>query len=138
MILSPVIFGKFQNAQVMKLSLFRFGLQSTLVFNIVSFSKWVAKSVQEYICVMIYFVPSPEVKNMPVLVFIFTPILFAKISPKSEYLLIHESLAFPDTINPVVPIVVDNQRSVPVYFLMSDQMYLLVSNFPPVVRVVQE
>ena len=87
---------------------------------------------------IICFIPYSVVKNIPVLVLIVTPILLVKISPKSEYLLIHEARAFPDTVNPVVADKLGSQRSDPVYFLVSDQMYLLASNFPPVLRVDQE
>ena len=123
----------------MKLSLFHPVIQSIVVSKIVSFSKWVANSVHEYSCVMTRLVPSGVARYIPVLVFMFCPILYAERSPNNEYLLMYVALAIPVNVHGhVVNEMLGNHNSDHVRFVILDQIYLLVSKDPHVLSVVHE
>lgn len=87
---------------------------------------------------MIFFVQSPAVSTIPVLVFLVCPILYAVISPNTEYRLISELEVFHDIVREVQLIMVGIPARYHVTLVVSDQMYFVVSNMPPVLRAVHE
>jgi hypothetical protein len=122
----------------MKLLLSHQVIQSINVSNVVLFSKWVAKSLPEYICVITRFIPSPTVKDIPVFVLMACPTLYEEISQNNEYAFIHAALAVHDTVNHAAYVKADIPKRFHVYLVIVDQMYLAALKSHPVVSVVHE
>ena len=85
---------------------------------------------------MIRLIPAHELICILVAVFMLVPIIMLLIFPNILYFCIHELDDIPVTLT-VNDVMVCNPIKSPVTFVVSDQMYLVGSNDPPVLRVVQ-
>ena len=81
--------------------------------------------------------PSPAVNVIPVLTPSVTHILNVVILPKTEYLFVNALGEVPVTVNAVPLVRVLIPMRSPVTLTTSDQIYLVASNIPPVLSVVQ-